>query len=183
MQKWIITKEMPFSVFEISSHKPGSYACLWLFDSLYYYDDLVSFHDFVDQSLKQDTNLFRVILSTYKYNFLKGWKDRKWLIHAWEKKKKRILDPGKLKSMTCQEGFFNIMPIYCRNLFSFAHVSGGQGFISNQSVFCLIMQHTDRNVLSDRINHMPVTSSSIAAARTIQWELSTTSLKSTRCII
>lgn len=93
-------------------------------------------------------------------------------------------NPWKLQSKRCQERFFTVAAAYHRDLSSFGDDIGRPDFfVTSHSALALIMQHTNRNFLSDHINHLTVTRGSIGTARTMWWELSTPSLKSTRCII
>lgn len=55
-------------------------------------------------------------------------------------------------------------------------------FVTRHSALALIMQH-NRNFSFWRINHIAWHGGSIGTAGTMWWELSTPSLKSTRCII
>lgn len=93
-------------------------------------------------------------------------------------------NPRKLHNTRCQERFLTVAAAYHRNLSSSGDDIGSPDFfVTSHSALVLIMQHTNRNFLSDHINHIAVTPGSIGAVGTTWWELSTPSLKSTRCII
>lgn len=96
----------------------------------------------------------------------------------------RKSNPWKLQSERCQERFFTVVAAYHRNLSSFGDDTGRPDFfVTSHSTLALIIQHTSRHFLSDHINHIALTSGSIGTTRTMRGELSTPSLKSTRCII